>query len=149
MNSYASVLDYEKELLFDLVVIGVYDNFSFKTGVLNGIFYQIYHHLLETNSVTNYGIGEDTQILVISFQEFRKYFIIWVFLMELGQIADHIFMADLISHLLLLDKLLSEVKIKSKFDFFAFCLEMHHIFDIHHCHLQIKGSVFELEFLHI
>ena len=132
-----------------MVVIGVYNNFSFETGMLDGVFYQVYHNLLESNLVTDYGIGEDAQILVISFEEFRKYFVILVFFVELGEILDHIFMADFISHLFLLDELLARVKIECEFHLFAFCLEKHHVFDISHCILQIEGDVFKFEFSHV
>ena len=48
LDSDASVLDDEQELLFDLVIIRVDHNLSFETGVLDGVLDQVDHHLLDT-----------------------------------------------------------------------------------------------------
>ena len=44
----ARVLDYEQELLLDLVVIGVDHDFASEAGVLDGVLDQVDHHLLDT-----------------------------------------------------------------------------------------------------
>ena len=43
----ARVLDYEQELLLDLVVIGVDHDFASEAGVLDGVLDQVDHHLLD------------------------------------------------------------------------------------------------------
>lgn len=141
----ARVLDYEQELLLDLVVIGVDHDFSSEAGVLDGVLDQVDHHLLDAPGVADHSLGEDAQILVVAFEELREHLVAAVFPVEMGEVLDHVFVADLVSPLFLLDELLAEVEVELQLHLFALGLEEHHVLDVGHRVLQIEGLVLEFE----
>lgn len=139
LDSYACVLDNEQELLVNLVIIRVDHDFSFETGVLDGVLDQVDHHLLDTARIADNRLGEDAQVLVVPFEELREHLFAAVLLVELGQVLDHVLVADLVRQLLLLDELLAEVEVELQPHLFAFGLEKHHVLDVDHRFLQVEG----------